>query len=469
MGGLFNFVKSTGLYFLGNVLSKLILFFLLPVYTHFLSPEDLGYYDVANTFLNLIITFLFVDIYVGVMRFIFDEKGHSLFRPITNGFVIFLGSLFLYTVVALLLYFFSDIKYLVYIYFYGVCLVLNNMFSYIARALKFNTLFAITGVLGTIVTCLISILGLVVLRQGVEFLYIAAITGLSVQIFVLESKVKVLSRLSISYIDKSLLKNLSRYSLPLSLNSLSYWLLTGYTSVAIAHLIGLEANGFFLIAVKFGIIITLFASCFNFAWQELIFEKGNDEKNELSSFYSKAMNILISMLLLGCVLIVCVTKIVFPIMVADTYAESFFIIPIYIVVAILSVLSGFLGQIYAALKTTTVLTYSTAVACLLNVILVPCFIKIWGLQGAVSAMLISYAVNVILRLLFLRNQVKIALDYSLVSLGIILIGASFCVYYMMGVLANLFFAMLVTLYFSVRYRLSVISFSKLVWEKVKKR
>ena len=77
MGTFATFIKSFGLYFLGNILSKLMMFILLPIYTDHLKPEELGYYDVANTYLNLLITFLFIDIYVGIMRFVFDEQNKN--------------------------------------------------------------------------------------------------------------------------------------------------------------------------------------------------------------------------------------------------------------------------------------------------------------------------------------------------------------------------------------------------------
>ena len=83
-----DFAKSSVLYFFGNILSKLITFFLLPIYTSYISPEDLGYYDVSTTYLNLIVTFLFIDIYVAIMRFVFDEKhGSESNKPIFNGII----------------------------------------------------------------------------------------------------------------------------------------------------------------------------------------------------------------------------------------------------------------------------------------------------------------------------------------------------------------------------------------------
>ena len=120
MGTFTTFIKSFGLYFLGNILSKLMMFILLPIYTEYLAPEELGYYDVANTYLNLLITFLFIDIYVGIMRFVFDEQDkNNYYRPISNGIIIFVISLILYSLAVFTISLFYTIHYLLYIYIYG--------------------------------------------------------------------------------------------------------------------------------------------------------------------------------------------------------------------------------------------------------------------------------------------------------------------------------------------------------------
>ena len=96
-----DFFKSSSLYFLGNVLTKLIGFLMLPIFTEYLNTNEYGYYDVANTYLNLVISFLFLDIYVGIMRFIYDQKEtETAYRPIFNGFLIFMVSLVLYTIIS---------------------------------------------------------------------------------------------------------------------------------------------------------------------------------------------------------------------------------------------------------------------------------------------------------------------------------------------------------------------------------
>ncbi len=436
--------KSTGFYFLGNVLSKLILFFLLPVYTACIKPEQLGYYDVANTYLNLIITFLFIDIYVGIMRFIFDEKdGCAHSKPIFNGGIIFCLSLSLYSLVALTLWLLFDIQYMGYIYLYGVCLVFNNLLGYLARAFGAGKLFAVSGIVNTVVACSLNVIGLVFLKGGIEVLYIASIAGILVQLAILEHKVRMLRHISVRYYDGKVLKSLFRYSMPLSLNSLAYWFLTGYANIIVADKLGLEANGIYMIAVKFGMAISLLSTCFNQAWQEVAFIKGNDDKQDLGVFYSKAINMLIVFFGVGTIGIIHFSYLIFPYMVSADYAKSLFIIPTYLIVAMLGMVSSFLGQIYAALKATRIIMYSTLAACICNMVLVPVFIPLWGLQGAVLAMVISFLVNVAMRVFVIRGTVRITVDYKRLLWMAGMLAISFFVFYSGQFIGNMCMLLLI--------------------------
>ena len=438
MGTFATFIKSFGLYFLGNILSKLMMFILLPIYTDHLKPEELGYYDVANTYLNLLITFLFIDIYVGIMRFVFDEQNkNNYYRPISNGMIIFAISLLLYSLSVFVVSLFFTVPYLIYIYLYGVCVVCNNLFGYLARTLDKNKVFAFSGVLGTFIIGAINIIGLLVFKGGIEVLYVASIIGLLVQILILENHLHVTRQFSIKFYDKSLLNSLVKYSLPLSLNSLAYWFLTGYSNVAISKMLGLEENGIYVVAMKFGLVINLLSTCFNLAWQEIIFKRGNEDKESLSLFYSKAVNLLISFLIMGALFLVHISNIIFPFMVADSYNLSKQIIPFCIIAAIINIISGFMGQIYAALKVTKTIVYSTFSACLLNVFIVPLFILKWGLVGATGAIVISYLCNVIMRINFIRKTVTIEIKFAkLAALCVLLVGSLY-VYYQCGLLYNI--------------------------------
>lgn len=424
------FIKSSGFYFLGNVLSKLILFFLLPIYTSYISPEHLGYYDVSYTCLNLLTTFLFVDIYVGIMRFIFDAPTiTNIKKPVFNGLIIFCVSLFLFTILAITLWISFDIQYIGYVYLYGVFLTINNLFGYLVRALGFNKLYALSGVVATFVIGALNIIGIVFMKGGIEVLYISSIIGLLTQVIIQERKIHIRRYISFRFFDKALLSELFYYSIPLSLNSLAFWLLTGYTNVAISRLLGLDANGIYIVAAKFGVAISLLSTCFNLAWQEIAFKKGLDDKKELGQFYSHAINLLIKFFSLWGICLIPVCFIIFPFVVKGDYASSLGIIPLCIIVAILSVISSFLGQVYAAIKATKEIMRSTITACILNLVLVPLFISFAGLWGAIVGMIISYLVNVIMRIVILRKYVNISINCKHILFSLLLMTLALFVFY----------------------------------------
>ena len=66
------FIKSSGIYFFGNILTKLISFLLLPIYTKFINPTDYGTYDLMIAYITFFTSVLFLDIWSGIMRFMFD-------------------------------------------------------------------------------------------------------------------------------------------------------------------------------------------------------------------------------------------------------------------------------------------------------------------------------------------------------------------------------------------------------------
>lgn len=433
-----HFIKSSILYLLGSVLSKLIGFILLPVLTNYLYPDQLGYYDVANTYLNLVTTFLFLDIYVGIMRFIYDcHSFDDSLKPIFNGILIFLISLGIYTVLAFIIYLIVDISYFVYVYIYGVSIVFNNLFGYIARAFKRNKLFAFSGIIATFLTAAINFIGLVCFKADISILYISSIVGLTVQILVIEYHLSIVKKLSRKLFDKQLFVQLYKFSFPLCLNSLAFWLLTGYGNIMISHFLGLDQNGIYLVAIKFALVINLASMCFNLAWQEIVFEKSNENKSYLDSMYTRSIGMLINFLSFFVLCLIHFSFFIFPYMVGKEFDAAFELIPLSIFSASLSVISGFLGQIYAALKKTSIILYSTAAAAFVNIICLPFFIHYFSIKGVFYSLIISYLVNLFMRFYLIRNTVLIQLNYKFILLFLILLSFSFVIYYKGDLYLNL--------------------------------
>lgn len=82
--------KSTGTYFLGSVLSKVIVFFMLPLYTAYIPVADMGYFDSSIAVITFFSSVLFLDIGVGILRFMFENKNEgNEKKAIYSGLTIF--------------------------------------------------------------------------------------------------------------------------------------------------------------------------------------------------------------------------------------------------------------------------------------------------------------------------------------------------------------------------------------------
>ena len=68
-------IKNMGLLTLGNFATKLLSFFLVPLYTSVLSTSEYGTYDLFNTTISLLVPLLTVDIQEAVLRFSMDDNA----------------------------------------------------------------------------------------------------------------------------------------------------------------------------------------------------------------------------------------------------------------------------------------------------------------------------------------------------------------------------------------------------------
>ena len=66
-------LKAIGLYAIGNLGSKLITFLMVPLYTYFVLPNDMGFYDVSLTLIIALIPIITLQMRDGAYRFLIDE------------------------------------------------------------------------------------------------------------------------------------------------------------------------------------------------------------------------------------------------------------------------------------------------------------------------------------------------------------------------------------------------------------
>lgn len=464
MANVSKLIKSAGIYFLGNVMTRLISFFLLPIYTAYIAKGDMGYFDVSTTYLNVLVPVLCLEVWAGIMRFMFDygEKSEK-YKVIFNGMVVFAGSVAVYTVLFALLGIITDLRCGILIFFYGVLLMLQNLYTYLARGLGFSQTFAISGIVSSLVNSVSNIVMILIFGMRLESLYIAMILGLLVQMLILESRVGIIKNVSFSMFDKNMIITMVRFSLPLCLNSACFWFLSSYNKVGISNTLGLEANGIYTVAGKFTMMVAIVANCFSLAWQEMVFSMGNDE--DKSRLYTTATNYCITLLLFGELLIIPAVSVIFPFFVDEAYAAAYPLVPLYMFATAMSTFCSFLGNIFGADKNTRVVFYSAVLGAVVNVATFHLLVGRIGLEAANVGLSLGYVVSIVARVATLKRRYPIRLKYGRI-LGVFLLNVPvFYVYLTQGLWANLATFAVVGGIALVMFRDTI----KSAWQSLKKR
>lgn len=441
MKDLWKFIKSSGIYFVGTVLTKLISFLLLPLYTAYISPADYGVYDLYNAYISFLCSVLFLDIWAGIMRFMYDYTGEEKKKPISCGLSIFSISSMLYTVILIGVFAVFHIEYPLLLFAYGILMNLQTLVGYIARGYGKNVLYTAAGLIGSIVTIVFNIILLVNFKMDYSALFIASCIGYIVNIAIVVFGVKVPHVFSLKNFDKQLFREMLRFSLPLCLNSVAYWFLTSYNRVAISAVLGTEANGYYAIAGRFGSMITLFTTCFQMAWQELAFSKSAKDNNN-DNFYSVAINSYIKSMGCGLVLMIPVIYIIYPFMINDSYNGGKELIPLYLMGTILSTISSFLGNTFSAIKKNNLLFVTMLVGSVANVASVHLLLPVIGIQASNVALMLGFALITITRIVLLKKEMKLDIEYSSVILLLITFMLVSVCYLNFGILYN-FIALLI--------------------------
>lgn len=401
------FLKSVLIFFMGNISSKIISFLMLPLYTNIISPADYGTYDLGVNYSNFLYNTLYFAIWVGTLRFMHKQKEVSWKQKVvTHSSILFALFTCFYTVVFYLVNQAVQIEDYLHIFVYGFLLACQMQVSYIARGYKKNALFAFSGTANTIVTAVLNILLISVFRMKYQLLFISADVGILVQLVILITGMKKELHFSHTKIQIEFLKEIFKYCAPLLLNFSAMWFMTNYNRVVIVQKLGAEQNGYYAIAAKFNMIITLLGNCVGFAWQEVSFQRGYRGEKD-TDFYNNATSFYLKTLFCGYFLSLPIISIMFNVLIGPAYLSSKGLIPLAMLGAMLGVFGGFLGDIFLALNKTTVVSISLIISGGINIIAVHLLLPKYGIGAANVAAFLGYTANIVIRYMILKKFIGV--------------------------------------------------------------
>ena len=411
------FWQTSLIYFLGNILSKLALFFMLPLYTAYIPLSDMGVYDATTAIAVLVSSFLFLDIGVGIMRFYLDRGSEGEGGTVlVDGLFLIAASSVIYLLLGGILLSVFEIAHAPLVLLYGLCNALFLACGLVVRAQGYATWYAAVGVISTLLQIACNLVLILCLRFDYAALYLSYIVGAGVGFLLLLARCPLRKLLRGVKLDFGVMRRLVRFCLPLGVGSVAYWGLTSLGRVLVTLLVSEEAGGVFAVSLKFSQVIVFASLCFRLAWQELAFAKGysaDEGAVEQGKYYHEKTDLFVRVALACCLVAIPLSRVglwLFPDFIAPAYLQAKHLIPAALMGGTMTVLCDFLEPMFGVVKKTGYLLLSTVLGAILNVLFAVLFISLGGgALGVHLAFLLAAFFTVLLRLWLLRGMIGLRL------------------------------------------------------------
>src|SRR5690606_36744450 len=110
-----NIVKKSGIYFIGNLSSKIMSALLIPIYAFYVNSDDLGYFDFSQTIMGVISPIIILAIWEAVLKFVLSEDDTKIKKKIMTTSAVFsliMAIVFIICAITINIFFELSIKYL---------------------------------------------------------------------------------------------------------------------------------------------------------------------------------------------------------------------------------------------------------------------------------------------------------------------------------------------------------------------
>lgn len=423
-------IKNIGILVLGNFTTKLLSFFLIPLYTATLTTTEYGSFDLINTTIGLIIPIFTFNILEGIFRYSLDKEVNKA-NLIYIGFKYFFISFIPLLILIFVNYIFNLItifnEYLWYFLLMYFSMALSGILTSIAKGFEKLSTIAVSGVISSIIVIASNIYFLLIVKWGLDGYFIASILGTLSQCIYIIIDVKIWKYIkkSKNNFDKQkiLEKKVVNYSKPLIANSVSWWINNVSDRYIVTYFCGFAINGIYSIAYKIPTFLNLIVSIFNQAWNLSAIKDFN--QNDENGFFSKTYSIYNCLMVLICSSMIVFDKVISKILFANDFYIAWKYVPFLLIAFFFGALSGYLGGIFAAVKRSDIYAKSTIIGAITNLLLNFLLVYKIGALGAAIATTISYFIVWKIRFDEIQKfiQIKINLRRDLVTYLILLIQA----------------------------------------------
>ena len=417
--------KTTIIYFIGTFGSKLLVFFLMPLYSAYLSTEQFGTVNLITNIVPLIGPVFTLQVTETIFRFLCTSKGEDEKKKyITNSFIIFLIGMSTFMLMYIPICIITKFQYAYLFILYFVFNYLGIYLQQVLRGVRKNVDYTVTGVLSTLIQLIINIVFIKYIHER-SMLLAYAVGSITITVYAL-IRLKFFKYIKFKLFSKNVIKEMLKYSIPLVPNQISWWLNGTAGLYILEYFCGTSSTGLVSFANKFPTLLMTVNSIFLMAWTESsIYEYNSEDKAE---YYSKNLENFSKFLILFSAILLPAIKVYYELFIDAEYHDSIILVPFMFVAMIFNAISSFMGTIYTASMKTKGAFYTTVIAAIVNVICSVILIPILGMWGYIFANIISYVVFYLIRKRSIDKIVKLKYNYKLYIIPAVIFIVSSIIY-----------------------------------------
>ncbi len=394
---------------IGSFASRLISFFMVPLYTAVLTTAEYGASSLINTSIWLLLPLFSLLMDEAVMRFALDKEIESS-QTFSIGIWIAMIGFGVFCLLSPLFLLFEALRpYYWFFILYYLGTNFNGIVGQFAKSSGYLNQYTISGVIHTFIHILLSILFLVVFKWGVYGYLLATDIGLLFNaLFIFISCKLHRYLLSPKKLNLKLARVMIRYSVPMIPNYLSWWVCNASNQYMITAMVGVGANGIYSVSGKIPSLLSQMASLFNSAWRLSAVDDFGTEGSQ--KFYHDIYSIYSTVLTVGAAVLVLFTKLLAGLLFSNEFFEAWRIAPTLILAQVISTLAIFMGSVFTSAKKTKALFLAPTVAAILNIILNYILIRQISAIGAAIASCVSFLTIYLINFFLTRKIMDIGIS-----------------------------------------------------------
>lgn len=403
--------KNIGLLTLSSFATKLLSFFLVPLYTNVLTTTEYGTYDIFNTTVGVLLPILTLNIQESVIRFSMDENYDRKaivtisikYLLISNG-IILIG-LWANNVLRL-----SAIvtEYAFYFFLMFLAQSLSGIVTAYVRGIDRIKELSISSLFASIITIGLNIVFLVVIKLGLIGYFLANILGPLVQCVYLIVRTDILRNISLKNSFQDEQKAMVNYCKPMITNSIAWWVNNVSDRYVVIFLCGIAENGIYSVASKIPSILNVFQTIFSQAWTlSAVRDFDPEDKNGFFSNTYRAYN---CVMVIVCSAIILLDKVLAKFLYAKDFYVAWKYVPWLTIAIVFGAMSGYIGGFFSAVKNSKIFAQSTVVGAISNIVLNLVMTPFMGALGAAIATAVCYFIVWVIRYWHSKKFIRLKIN-----------------------------------------------------------